>query len=208
MTGTQVTAATGGHARLAALFGDPRGDVAAGAVALAASLSRSRPATAAALACFADALAALAAGEREELWLGTFVVAPSCVPYVGVHIHGEESFKRGELLARLRDGFAAHGFAPPVAELPDHVAVLLEFAGRVGGEELDELERYLLAGPLEAMAGALARTANPYRFLIEAARRLLGAGEVPEEIRELMSGQRGGTVDEACRGCAAPAKGR
>jgi nitrate reductase assembly molybdenum cofactor insertion protein NarJ len=81
-------------------------------------------------------------------------------------------------MARLREAYDAAGFDAGT-ELPDHVAVLLRFAAHLGGDELDELAEYCLAGPVGRMAEQLARTRNPYLNALEAVRHVLG-----QEIQE------------------------
>lgn len=206
---TIMTADTSIYVGLAALFDDPQRDLPAEARVLAASLAARWPDAASALIQFAAAFQELEPTEREETWLSTFAVAPSCIPYVGVHLHGEESFKRGELLARLKDEFAVRDFSAS-NELPDHVAVLLSFSTRLAAEERDELESYLLSGPVEAMVRMLSATNNPYRFLIDAVARIVCRHDVPREVRELMAGGgrdhwTRGASGEACGTCAVAA---
>jgi nitrate reductase assembly molybdenum cofactor insertion protein NarJ len=93
---------------------------------------------------------------------------------VSVHLFGDESFRRGRLMADLREAYDRHGFEAG-SELPDHVAVLLGFAPRLAPDELDELVRFCLVSPVAKMAGGLERTRNPYLHALEAVRLVLDA---------------------------------
>ena len=109
----------------------------------------------------------------EERYTRTFDISAVCAPYAGVHIFGEESFARGELMARLRDSFGQLGFeAGP--ELPDHIAVLLRFAGRLDDESFDELVEYCLTRFVSSMAKRFAPLENPYREPISALNLVVG----------------------------------
>lgn len=98
----------------------------------------------------------------EERYTRTFDISAVCAPYAGVHIFGEESFARGELMARLRDSFDMLGFDAGV-ELPDHIAILLRFAGILDDESFDELVEYCLTRFVSTMAKRFAPLENPYR---------------------------------------------
>jgi nitrate reductase molybdenum cofactor assembly chaperone NarJ/NarW len=120
---------------------------------------------------FADAMLAMPVGCREELYTRTFELSPACVPYVSIHLFGEENFKRGELMAALHARYAEVGFSPG-QELPDHLAILLRFAAATDDTERHELLEYCLLKPLGRMSGALSND-NPYRDLLETVQRLL-----------------------------------
>jgi nitrate reductase molybdenum cofactor assembly chaperone NarJ/NarW len=126
------------------------------------------------LANFAAEFGALTPAEREITYTSTFDLAPSCSPYVGVHIFGDDGPDRARLMVGLRTTFAAadhdcHG------ELPDHLAVVLSFATRFDEEEWMDLVRLVLVPAAERMDGLLSKTSNPYRHAISATRRLCRA---------------------------------
>jgi nitrate reductase delta subunit len=125
------------------------------------------------LDAFGEALAALSPDAREELHAATFDVTPSCVPYLGIHLFGEENFKRGEFMAALLARYAETGFAPG-GELPDHLATVLRFFAGAGEAERRELAEYCLLAPVETMARGLSPE-NPYRSLLGAVRAWLDA---------------------------------
>jgi nitrate reductase molybdenum cofactor assembly chaperone NarJ/NarW len=114
---------------------------------------------------FASTITQLSPDAREELYTGTFDVTPACVPYVSIHLFGEENFKRGEFMAALNARYAAIDFSPN-GDLPDHFANLLRYAAAVDAAERQELVHFCLLGPLAKMARGLHQE-NPYRALLE-----------------------------------------
>ena len=148
----------------------------------------------------AVALAALEPAEREELYTAAFDVTPACVPYVSIHLFGEENFKRAEFMAALQARYAEVGF-DPAGELPDHIAVLARFAAQAGEEERRELAEFCLLHPLERMIGSL-REGHPYRTVLSDLRDTFRAA-YPDLVaapspREQMLHHGAG-----CQGCAA-----
>jgi nitrate reductase molybdenum cofactor assembly chaperone NarJ/NarW len=136
-----------------------------------------RDAATTAWARFSAGMSALSADAREELYTATFDVTPACVAYVSIHLFGEENFKRGEFMAGLRARYQEASFDCQ-GELPDHLSVLLRFAGSTGEAERRELVEFCLLGPINKMIAALA-TENPYRALLEVVRAVL-QGAYPE----------------------------
>ena len=99
-------------------------------------------------------------GELESLYLRTFEIAAPCIPYISIHLFGEESFERGAFMAKLLDRYGQLEFVAG-DELPDHLSVMLRFADRVEGEELYELLHYCLLRPVQIMMERL-EASNPY----------------------------------------------
>ncbi|MEP7118864.1 MAG: nitrate reductase molybdenum cofactor assembly chaperone [Acidobacteriota bacterium] len=97
----------------------------------------------------------------------TFDLAPTCVPYLSVHLFGEESFKRAGLMGGLADAYRQAGFEP-AGELPDHLATVLRFLPQMTGEEQDDLVQFVLRPAVDRMTQALANSQNPYRHLLDA----------------------------------------
>lgn len=157
-------------ALMAVLFEYPREGTVGAARELAALMPEALPdgAEAAALAGgFLAFIETTRAEKIEELYTSTFDLAPSCCPYVGVHLIGDNQ-RRRVFLVRLRERFRAHGFSAET-ELPDHLAVLLRFLSAVG----DEDEARVIAGDgvipaVEKMAGTLLSAGNPYGSLLQA----------------------------------------
>ena len=125
------------------------------------------PEGSASLAQFQKATEGWSKDEREEAYLRVFDISPVAVPYVSVHLFGEENYRRGEFMARLHQAFGEKGFECG-GELPDHFALLTRFAGRLEGEEREELLSLCLKEPLVKMRVALEKAGNPYRHLLQA----------------------------------------
>jgi nitrate reductase molybdenum cofactor assembly chaperone NarJ/NarW len=162
---------------LAPLFAWP-GLACADEVGRAVELARVDAEAARELESFTEEICRLPLADREILYTSTFDLAPSCSPYLGVHLFEEDNLARGRLMIGLRSSFVAGGIDPGI-ELPDHIALVLGFATRYSHEEWPELVRLILLPALEGMERALADTKNPYRHLVSAARRLClaAAGE-------------------------------
>ncbi len=173
-------ALAGTLASLAPLLDYPGERAIAAALDCRSALAGEYPEAAAAVGDFLEWIANEPMEAQQEAYTRTFLVMPSCVPYVSVHLFGEESFRRGRLMADLRDAFDRAGFEPG-SELPDHLAVLLRFAPCLSPEEFDELVRYCLKAPVAAMAASLGRTRNPYLHAIEALRLVLATVDREEQ---------------------------
>lgn len=178
---------------LGALFAFPRRESFAAALARAEGrlLAAGADAAAEALDDFERAVARLPLEQIEELYTRTFDLSPVCVPFLSVHLFGQESFRRARLMTGLEEAYRKAGFDRSDgdgSELPDHLGVVLRAAEVFSAEEWRELVDLAMARPLACMAGALEAPGarkNPYRHLVEAARRLLGvdslAAEAPAE---------------------------
>lgn len=132
--------------------------------------------------------------EQQELYTATFDVTPVCVPYVSIHLFGEENFKRGEFMAALHARYAQAGFNMR-GELADHITVLLRFAAQVDEEERRELAQFCLLGPVRKMIASLTAD-NPYRAVLEAV-----VAEFPEVQPVLMPVEQMDKHDAGCAGC-------
>ncbi|MEK7703910.1 MAG: nitrate reductase molybdenum cofactor assembly chaperone [Myxococcota bacterium] len=159
---------------LGQLLSYPRADYAARADAALAYA----PATAAAcrehLEHFRAYVRATSAAELEETYARTFDLSPVCVPYLSVHVFGEESFKRAQLMTGLADAYTRASL-PSIEELPDHLSVVLRRAGAFTPEEWQELVQYCLREPLGKMCAALTRAESPYAHVLGAVLALLQA---------------------------------
>lgn len=153
------------------------------------------------LEAFAAEIAALAPELIEEAHVRTFLVAPASAPYVGIHLFGEESFKRAHLMSRLIERFRALGFDPG-NELPDHLGVLLRFARHLDAEEQSDLVRWCLTLPVTAMHRELALTRNPYRHLLAAIVAAIAPDGVPENVRAGITITAQAPSPAGCNGCS------
>jgi nitrate reductase molybdenum cofactor assembly chaperone NarJ/NarW len=176
----------GGHGQLYEVFAGlleyPDGRLPPLAADGAARVGASHPEAGARLAAFRDFLAAAAPGRIEELYTVAFDLQPVSSPYVGHHLFGENTRKRGAFLVRLKEIYAAEGFSPG-NELPDHLAVVLRFLA-TGCDPVEErvLVEDGLVPALRAMGGAFRDGGNPYGDIIAALLGVLspdGAGPAP-----------------------------
>ena len=112
--------------------------------------------------------------ELQDLFTRTFDLAPVAPPYLGFHVHGE-SYRRGTLMANLRDLYRRHGIEE-AGELPDHVGVVLRLlAATPGDEEVNALIVSDLKPGLDKLLSATEaeEKKNPYRAVLLAAARVM-----------------------------------
>lgn len=128
------------------------------------------------LDAFAGAIAQLDLPAQQATYTSTFDLAPSCSPYLGIHLFGEENRDRARLMVGLRMSYTRAGIPVDDSELPDHIAEVCAFAPRADREEWIDLESLVLRPALQKMDEILRPTANPYRHLVSAALHL-GGGE-------------------------------
>jgi len=117
-----------------------------------------------------------------ELYTRTFDVAPVCIPYLSIHLFGEESFRRARLMTGLSESLTAAGVALD-GELPDHLAVVLRAAPALPDEVWEDLLEYVLRAAVHAMLGAIAETPNPYRWPLRAVESLIGPATAEDHER-------------------------
>lgn len=115
--------------------------------------------------------------EQQESYVATFDMRKKCCPYLTWWVHGDTR-NRGYALVEIKATFRQAGVDPPSHELPDHVAVVLEFAALVdpsaGGE--------LLTGhrsSLEALRSALHKSGSVYGRVLDAVVATLPGTDVP-----------------------------
>ena len=111
---------------------------------------------------FANAIADIRLDSLQAVYNSTFDLAPSCSPYLGSHLFGDETPER----ARLMLGLRMKGVGS--SELPDHVAEVLARADAFEDDEWHELRELILVPALAKMDELLRATANPYRHLVAA----------------------------------------
>lgn len=131
-----------------------------------------------AVEAFARDVAALDPPALEVTYTSTFDLAPSCSPYLGVHLFGEDGVARARLMLGLRSASAPPAEPAPSrrreeTELPDHIAEVLANAAAFEEGEWRELEELVLRPALARMNDLLSATTNPYRHLLNAASSLL-----------------------------------
>ena len=126
-------------------------------------------------AFWADA-ARLSAENARELYTRSFDLAPVCVPYVSVHILGAESFKRAELMTGLKAAYERAG-CDCGTELPDHIALVLQYGPRLEPEEWADLSTLVLAPAVEKMNTALQDANSPWRHVMRGVQQALEVGD-------------------------------
>ncbi len=117
-------------------------------------------------------ICAMDLGPWQEHYVRTFDVMPQCAPYLSVHLFGEENFRRADLMAGLKGVYERQGPCG-LAELPDHLAVVLKQNALFGEEEWEELASLCLLPVLAKMLGELEKNANPYALVLKAVRAVL-----------------------------------
>jgi nitrate reductase assembly molybdenum cofactor insertion protein NarJ len=120
------------------------------------------------LDAFAREMAALDLTEQQMAYTSTFDVSPSCSPYLGTHLFGDDMRDRARLMVGLRMTYGKGR----EDELPDHIAEVIDFADRYPDEEWSELRQLVLLPALSRMEEVLTSTSNPYRHLVAATRHL------------------------------------
>lgn len=138
-----------------------------------------------------DHLADRPLGELQADYVQTFDLRRRCTPYLTYYAYGDTR-KRGIALVEFKQAYRAAGFAiagpPGTEELPDHLAVVLEFAS--AGDEAQEAGlRLLLAhrAGLELLRLALTDAGSPYAAALVAVSATLPplAGDERSAIAQL-----------------------
>jgi len=153
------------------------------------------------LRSFAREASPLSTKALNETFARTFDLSPSCAPYLSVHLFGEESFKRAELMVGLATAYDAAGFDAG-GELPDHLAVVLRFAPLFPEGDWADLARMCLPAPLLRMQSTLEPTTNPYRHAIAALQAILRADFPTETLPCSTSSSSPRSLTSACSSCS------
>lgn len=106
-------------------------------------------------------------GMRQEYYVKTFDLMPQCSLYLSVHLFGEESFRRAELMAGLKGAYERNG-AWTSTELPDHLAVVLKQNVLLDQEEWADLVSMAMIPALPIMINKLEKNKNPYALILKA----------------------------------------
>jgi nitrate reductase delta subunit len=99
-------------------------------------------------------------------YVSVFDMKRRACPYLTYWTDGDTR-NRGVAILRFKQAYEAAGFQPSDVELPDHLAVLLEFAAvgdRLTGDAL--LAEH--AGPVRLLHDALATMGSAYQHVVEA----------------------------------------
>ena len=131
------------------------------------SLAGSLPAPAARpLGRFLDHLDATSPATLEASYVDTFDHKRRCCLYLTYYAYGDTR-KRGMALLRIKQAYRAAGLELRADELPDHLAVVLEFAATGDAEGGRRILLEHRAG-LEVLRLALTDTGSPYADVLRA----------------------------------------
>ena len=125
---------------------------------------------------FSRKIADVPVAQLQERYTQTFDLNPVCTLDIGYHQFGE-NYKRGELLAGLRETEAPYELGQQ-HQLPDYLPVLLRLLVKLEDTELrSALIAECMIPALDKMIEALSQTENPYRDLVEVINRALKLDE-------------------------------
>ena len=123
---------------------------------------------------------ALTIAQLQEVYTQTFDLNPVCTLDIGYHLFGE-NYKRGELLANLRETEAPYELGQ-ANQLPDYLPVLLRLLVKIEDQELrTALIAEVMIPALDKMLQAFGDGENPFRDLIEVIGKAL-RNELPEGV--------------------------
>lgn len=106
-------------------------------------------------------------GTLEEIYTSTFDINPLCPPYAGYYLFGD-THKRGDFLVKLKNDYKVYDFAVE-GELPDHLAVMLQFLAILEDEySAQSLISECMVPALEEMEKKTAKNGGPYHHVIRA----------------------------------------
>ena len=132
------------------------------------------------------------AGELTRHYVETFDLRRRCCLYLTYYAFGDTR-KRGMALLRFTHAYRAAGFTIGSAELPDHLAVVCEFAARRPEPGL-RLLRENRAG-IELLRLALADVQSPYLDVIDLVRAVLPE-PAPRDLQQALELARSGPPAE------------
>lgn len=121
-------------------------------------------------------------GEVQHHYVSIFDMKRKACPYLTYWTHGDTR-NRGTAILRFKQAYLDYGFDAGDAELPDHLAVLLEFAAvgdRLTGDAL--LAEH--AGPIRLLREALDGMESAYVHVLDAVVATLPA-ESPELLERM-----------------------
>jgi nitrate reductase delta subunit len=125
---------------------------------------------------FFAAVAGVSLLERQQLYVDTFDFDRRASLHLTAHTHGDRR-QRGGRLIDLKRRFREAGLEMTDGELPDHLAVLLEFRALAPGEGAAVLAE--LRPAFEVVRARVAETGGPYRHVLDAV-----AATLPRLTRE------------------------
>lgn len=119
---------------------------------------------------FRTAVAQKNLGQLQEVYTNAFDLRPDCTPNLGYHLFGDDG-RRGLFLAELKGRMEARGI-PLGVELPDHIALVLQYLDLAEEERPPVIEDCLLPA-VSRMVEVLDGNGNPYEHVLRALLGLL-----------------------------------
>ena len=130
--------------------------------------------------------------ELARHYVETFDLRRRCCLYLTYYTYGDTR-DRGMALLQFSSAYRAAGFTVASGELPDHLAVVCEFAARRPAAGLRLLQRHRVG--LDLLAIALRDAGSPYADVVETVRALLPAAS-EEQLEAAMDLARSGPPAE------------
>lgn len=119
------------------------------------------------LQAFLHHLATVPLVAQQRDYVATFDLRRRCCPYLTYWTHGDTR-NRGRAIVAFKQVYRDAGVMPPgEEELPDHLAVVLEFAATVDPDRGNALLVEHRA-PIELLRAALAEASSPYALVLQA----------------------------------------
>ncbi|HLS44963.1 MAG TPA: nitrate reductase molybdenum cofactor assembly chaperone [Ornithinicoccus sp.] len=131
---------------------------------------------------FLDHVAATELGELQTDYVDTFDVTRKCALHLTYFLHGDTR-NRGVALVQIKQLYRRHGveLSDGDAELPDHLAVVLEFGASVAPDVTWKLLNDHRVG-IELLRRALSTRESPWGDVIQAVRSTLPSLDGDDEV--------------------------
>ena len=128
---------------------------------------------------FGDLVRSSTLAELQEDYVAHFDFNPAAAPYLGHHLYGDNQ-KKASYMIQVKQEFGRYDFHPSESELPDHLAVLLDFLAHLArrGDDTPRrqfIERMVLPGLNKLLAASAPRDLSPWLTLVQAAELLCSA---------------------------------
>ena len=156
-----------------------------------------------AVEAFAARVSELPLPALQEEYTRSFDLAPLTIPYVTVHMYGEESYKRGRTMAWLKDQLQEAGIETS-GELPDHLRLVLTYAAGLEADEREALLTFCVKRPARQMLEQLSKGQSAYAHLLAAISSVVGEPEIEEESGESQIPDWYALSGESCHGLLDP----
>ena len=140
------------------------------------------------MSAFCDFVKEKSLHQLQELYVRTFELDPLCNLYIGVHIFGEDGFKRGSFMAKLKEAYSKYEINEN--EIADFLPCILRLAAKLEDKnKYKDLIEECILGPLELMLSAFQEDTNPYKEFLVGLQEYSKAVQVKEiEIKNLTNG--------------------